>query len=71
MIPKNGRKAELNILVRKLHGGIGLELDVMVRAMFNTNLLGGVYRADLDGSHEQVLFLDLVSESGVALAHFD
>ncbi|KAF8852750.1 low-density lipoprotein receptor [Acephala macrosclerotiorum] len=70
-IPGKGEKVTHEILVRKLHEGIGLELDVKNRAMFITDLLGGVYRADLDGSHERVLFPDLGTVTGIAIAHFD
>ena len=57
--------------MRKLHEGIGLELDIKNRAMYITDLLGGVYRANLDGSDERVLFSDLGTVTGIALAHFD
>jgi hypothetical protein len=68
-MPKEGEKAKHEILVRKLHEGIGLELDVKNRAMFITDLLGGVYRANLDGSDEKVLFPDLGTVTGIAIAH--
>jgi len=70
-IPKKGEKVRHQILVRKLHEGIGLELDVKNRAMYITDLLGGVYRANLDGSDEKALFPDLGTVTGIALAHFD
>lgn len=70
-IPRKGEKVTHEVLVRKLHEGIGLELDVKNRTMFITDLLGGVYRANLDGSHEQVLFPDLGTVTGIALAHFN
>jgi hypothetical protein len=70
-IPKKGEKTSHEILVRKLHEGIGLELDVKNRAMFITDLLGGVYRANLDGSEEKVLIPDLGTVTGIAMAHLD
>jgi hypothetical protein len=70
-IPKKGEKPKHEILIRKLHEGIGLELDVENKAMYITDLLGGVYRANLDGSDERVLFPDLGTVTGIALAHFD
>jgi len=70
-IPQKGEKTSHEILVRKLHEGIGLELDVKNRAMYITDLLGGVYRANLDGTGEKVLFPDLGTVTGIAIAHFD
>jgi hypothetical protein len=70
-IPKKEEKTKHEILIRKLHEGIGLELDVKNKAMYITDLLGGVYRANLDGSNERVLFPDLGTVTGIALAHFD
>lgn len=70
-IPQKGEKTSYEILVRKLHEGIGLELDVKNRAMYITDLLGGVYRANLDGTGEKVLFPDLGTVTGIAIAHFD
>ena len=70
-IPKKGEMTKHEILIRKLHEGIGLELDVKNKAMYITDLLGGVYRANLDGSNERVLFPDLGTVTGIALAHFD
>jgi len=70
-IPKKGEKTKHEILIRKLHEGIGLELDVKNKAMYITDLLGGVYRANLDGSDERVLFPDLGTVTGITVAHFD
>jgi hypothetical protein len=70
-IPKKVEKTKHKILIRKLHEGIGLELDVKNKAMYITDLLGGVYRANLDGSDERVLLPDLGTVTGIALAHFD
>lgn len=41
------------------------------RVMYITNLLGGVYRANMDGSDEQVLFPDLGTVTGISLADID
>jgi hypothetical protein len=68
-IPKKGEKTNHEILVRKLHEGIGLELDVENRSMYITDLLGGVYRANLDGSDEKVLIPDLGTVTGIAIAY--
>ncbi len=68
-IPKKDEKTKHEILVRKLHEGIGLELDVKNRTMFITDLLGGVYRANMDGSEEKVLISDLGTVTGIAIAH--
>ena len=68
-IPTLGETSKYEIVIRKLHEGIGLELDVRNRAMYITDLLGGVYRADLDGSDEKVLIPDLGIVTGIAIAH--
>lgn len=70
-IPSKGERVPHEILVRKLHEGIGLEVDVKNGAMFITDLLGGVYRTNLDGSSEQVLFADLGTITGIALIASD
>jgi len=70
-IPKKGEKVGYEILVRKLHEGIGLELDIKGRAMFITDLLGGVYRANLDGGDERVLIPDLGTVTDIAIARLD
>ena len=70
-IPKRGERTSHEVLIRKLHEGIGLDVDVKNEAMYITDLLGGVYRANLDGSDEKVLFSDLGTVTGVAVAHLD
>jgi hypothetical protein len=55
--------------VRKLHEGIGLELDVKNKSMYMTDFLGGVYRANLDGSDERVLIPDLGTVTGISIIH--
>jgi hypothetical protein len=40
-IPKEGEKTTHEVLVRKLHEGIGPELDVKNKAMYITDFLGG------------------------------
>lgn len=46
-------------------------MDEREKAMYITDLLGGVYRADLDGKNERVLFADLGTVTGIAIAHLD
>jgi len=70
-IPRNGEKTSHEILIRKLHEGIGLDLDIECRVMFITDLLGGVYSANMDGTNEKVLFPDLGTVTGIAIAHLD
>ncbi|RDW83308.1 hypothetical protein BP5796_04799 [Coleophoma crateriformis] len=70
-IPARGEKTMHEILVRKLHEGIGLALDERDKSMYITDLLGGVYRADLDGKNEAVLFPDMGTLTGIALAHLE
>lgn len=55
-----------HILVRKLHEGIGLSLDLKHSRMFFADLLGGVYTAGLDGANKQTLFTDLGDITGIA-----
>lgn len=37
--------------------------------MYITDLLGGVYRANLDGSDEKVLIPDLGTVTGIAISY--
>jgi hypothetical protein len=37
--------------------------------MFITDLLGGIYRANMDGSEEKVLIPDLGTVTGIAITH--
>jgi len=53
------------ILIRKLHEAIGLSLDIPNQKMYFTDLLGGLYSANLDGSQEKVIFGDLGDLTGV------
>lgn len=46
-------------LIEKLHEGIGLAVDEENGGMFFTDLLGGAYSANLDGSGKEVLHTDL------------
>ena len=57
---------ERRVLSRKLHEGIGLALDEENGRMFFTDLLGGVYSANLDGSDKKVLYDDLGDCTGIA-----
>lgn len=59
------------ILVRKLHEGIGLALDVDNGHMYMTDLLGGVYRTNLEGGDKTILFPDLGTITGIAVTHLD
>lgn len=70
-IPRNGQKVSHEVLVRKLHEGIGLDLDVRNRRMYMTDILGGVYSANLEGGDKKVLFSDLGTVTGIALAIFN
>ncbi|GCB27429.1 low-density lipoprotein receptor-related protein 6 [Aspergillus awamori] len=62
-----GRMAHLaaRMLVRKLHEGIGLSLDLKNRRMFFGDLLGGVYSSGLDGTNKQTLFAELGDITGI------
>lgn len=57
---------EKRILTRKLHEGIGLALDEENGRMFFTDLLGGIYSANTDGSDKKVLFADVGDCTGIA-----
>jgi hypothetical protein len=57
---------EKRILTRKLHEGIGLALDEENGRMFFTDLLGGIYSANMDGSDKKVLHADVGDCTGIA-----
>lgn len=57
---------EKKILVRKLHEAIGLALDLRNQRMYFTDLNGSVYRANLDGTDEKALFVDIGDCTGIA-----
>jgi hypothetical protein len=50
---------------------IGLDLDIKNRVMPVTDLLGGVYSANMDGTEEKVLFHDLGTVTGTAIARLN
>jgi sugar lactone lactonase YvrE len=54
------------ILVRDLHEGIGIALDLDGKRMFVTDLGGNVYRAALDGSEKSTLLTGQGSLTGIA-----
>ncbi|RDW60720.1 hypothetical protein BP6252_12103 [Coleophoma cylindrospora] len=57
---------ERRVLTRKLHEGIGLAVDEVNGKMYFTDLLGGVYSANVDGSDKQVLHADIGDCTGIA-----
>ncbi|RFU32130.1 hypothetical protein B7463_g4213, partial [Scytalidium lignicola] len=59
-------KVVKTVLVRKMHEAIGLAIDYRNQKMYMTDLGGGLYTANLDGSGEQVLFSDLGDLTGIA-----
>ena len=61
--PKNRQDQE--ILVRDLHEGIGISLDVKGHRMFFTDLGGTVYSANLDGSDKKILLTGQGSLTGI------
>jgi hypothetical protein len=60
------RRGNVEILVRGLHEGIGLALDLKGGRMFFTDLGGNVYSAHLDGSDQQTLLTGQGSLTGIA-----
>lgn len=60
------RRAGEEILVRGLHEGIGIVLDVKQGRMFFTNLGGNVYSARLDGFDRKTLLTGQGSLTGIA-----
>ncbi|KAK9851023.1 YWTD domain-containing protein [Penicillium brevicompactum] len=52
-------KLQPTILVRKLHEGIGISLDLQNRRMFFGDLGGGLYSANLDGSCKNTLIPEI------------
>ena len=53
-ILKEGETTTHEVFVRKLHKGIGPAPDVKNKAMYIKDLLGGLYRTNLDASSEKV-----------------
>lgn len=62
-------KVYKKVLVRKLHEAIGLALDMVGRRMYFTDLSGGLYTANVDGSDEQVIFPNMGDLTGVVCVH--
>src|SRR3989454_11507161 len=60
------RRGGAEILVRGLHEGIGIALDVKRGRMFFTDLGGNVYSARLDGSDQRTLLTGQGSLTGIA-----
>ncbi|KAK1143729.1 hypothetical protein N8T08_006130 [Aspergillus melleus] len=54
-----GKKPEPKILVRKLHEGIGIALDLKIGRMFFADLGGSLYSANLDGSCKSTILSDV------------
>lgn len=61
--PQN--RKDRQILVRGLHGGIGISLDLAHDRMYFADLGGSVYSAKLDGSDERTLFKGLGALTGI------
>lgn len=57
---------ESKIIVKNLHEGIGISLDLKNKRMFFGDLEGNVYEADLDGSNEKLLLRQKGNTTGVA-----
>jgi len=60
------RSGTAEILVRDLHEGIGIALDLSHGRMFFTDLGGNVYSAGLDGSGQKTLLTGQGSLTGIA-----
>src|SRR5579872_5754432 len=61
-------KLKQEIVVRDLHEGIGIALDVAGGRMYFTDLGGSVYSARLDGSDQKVLLSGQGALTGIAFA---
>lgn len=59
------QRKDQQILVRGLHFGIGISLDLKHGQMYFADLGGHVYRANLDGSHETTLLSGVGGVTGV------
>jgi hypothetical protein len=62
------KRAGPEILIRDLHEGIGIALDLKGGRMFFTDLGGTVYSANLDGSDKKMLLTGQGSLTGIAYA---
>ncbi|OCL06945.1 YWTD domain-containing protein [Glonium stellatum] len=54
------------ILVRKLHEGIGIALDLENERMFFGDLMGSIYSANLDGTNKACILEDMGDVTGIA-----
>jgi hypothetical protein len=61
-------QAKPQILVRRLHEGIGLAVDEEQGRLFFADLAGGVYSANIDGSQKKTLFPEIGDCTGVAFS---
>jgi len=59
------------ILVKNLHEGIGIALDLKGNRMFFGDLEGSLYESDLDGKNEKVLMKDAGDFTGVAYVEME
>jgi hypothetical protein len=66
--PAGKKRDDPEILVRDLHEGIGIALDMKGGRMFFTDLGGTVYSAQLDGSEKKILLKGQGSLTGIAYA---
>jgi hypothetical protein len=66
--PAGKNRTAPEILVRDLHEGIGIALDLKGGRMFFTDLGGTVYSANLDGSDKKMLLTGQGSLTGIAYA---
>ena len=61
---ENGR-LKREILVRELHEGIGIALDLENERMFFGDLMGSVYSANLDGMNKVCILEDMGDVTGI------
>ncbi|KAF2469063.1 low-density lipo protein receptor [Lindgomyces ingoldianus] len=61
---------KLNFLVWKLHEAIGVTYDPEGQRIYMTDLLGGLYSANADGSDKKTLHPDLGELTGLTIAQY-
>lgn len=63
---QNHESVKKQIIITKLHEAIGLSLNLLERKLYFTDLSGGLYVANLDGSNQKTLCADEGDLTGVA-----
>ena len=66
----SGRQ-DYDILARHMHDAIGIAIDKVSSHIFVSDLVGTIYRYDVDGTNRQNFFEDQGVYTGIALARLE